>query len=213
MPQSARLFVISDGKGNAGRLLQTAMSLAPAIDGFILREKQWTARQMWEWGTALLSAGFPPEKLIINDRLDVALALSIGGVHLAGHSLPPAAARTLVPPSMTLGVSVHSLEEGRAAVEAGADYVLFGHIFPTPSKPGLPGRGLSALQEMASRLSIPVIAVGGIQADNAADVFTTGCAGIAVISAVMAADDPLEAAITLRRSIQPLLGKEDAPCC
>jgi len=199
--QRPALFVISDGKGNAERLLQTAMTLAPVIDGFMLREKQWTARQMWEWGKALLEAGFPPEKLWINDRLDVALALSAGGVHLAGHSLPVAAARACVTPPMKVGVSVHSLDEALQAADEGADYVLFGHIFPTPSKPGLPARGLPSLKELVVRLSIPVLAIGGIHADNVAAVMETGCAGIAVISAVLGAPNPLAAAQTIRQRL------------
>lgn len=201
--QRPAFIVISDGKGDAERLLQMATALAPVIDGFILREKQWTARQMWEWGTALLEAGFPPAKLIINDRMDVALALSAGGVHLAGHSLPAAAAKPSVPQPMKTGVSVHSLAEAQQAAAAGADYVLFGHIFPTPSKPGLPARGIHSLREMVSRLPVPVIAVGGIHADNASAVLDTGCAGIAVISAVLSAANPLEAAKAIAARLTP----------
>lgn len=196
-------LVISDGKGDAARLLQAAAALAPVIDAFMLREKQWSARQMWDWGRALLATGFPPEKLIINDRVDVALALSAGGVHLAGHSLPAKAVRETLPPGMKIGVSVHSLAEARQAASDGADYVLFGHIFPTPSKPGLPARGIEALRKLVARMPVPVIAVGGIDAHNVSAVLSTGCAGIAVISAVMAAADPPAAARALAAQWHP----------
>lgn len=187
-------IVISDGKGDGKRLLHTAMTLSSIIDVFMLREKQWTARQMWEWGEALLAAGFPPQKLFINDRADVALALSAGGVHLAGHSLPAGFVKQIVPPEMKIGVSVHSLAEARHAVSTGAHYVMYGHIFPSPSKPGLPARGIEALKKMVMQMPIPVIAVGGIDAVNVATVLDTGCAGVAVISAVMGAADPRQAA-------------------
>ncbi len=192
------LVVISDGRGESTRLLRIASELAPVIDAFILREKGWTARQMWEWGKELLRSGFPRHKLIINDRMDVALALSAGGVQITSHSVPLAALRNHLPQSMAVGVSVHSLAEGLDAVTSGAQWVLFGHIFQTSSKPGLPERGTSALKEMVAQLPVPVIAVGGITVDNVAQVMAAGCAGIAVISAVMAAPKPFHAAVALR---------------
>lgn len=195
------LLVISDGTGEYARLLRIASELAPVIDGFILREKHWTARQMWEWGEELLRSGFPRHKLIINDRLDVSLALAAGGVQITSHSVPLAALKPHLSQEMAAGVSVHSLSEGLEAATSGAQWVLFGHIFQTPSKPGLPGHGTAVLKNMVDQLPVPVIAVGGITPDNAAQVLATGCAGIAVISAVMSASKPLQEAMALKEQI------------
>lgn len=130
--------------------------------------------------------------LVVNDRVDVALAAGAGGVHLGGSGLPVEVARRLAP-GMVIGASVHSLEEALAAERSGADYLIFGHIFPTGSKPGLAPRGLEALAEVCGRVRVPVLAIGGVTAANAALVRRAGAAGVAVMSAVMAAPDPAAA--------------------
>jgi thiamine-phosphate pyrophosphorylase len=138
-------------------------------------------------------------RLLINDRLDVALALQTDGVHLAGKSLPVGAARSVVGDNFLLGFSVHSVEDAKRAAEQGASYVTFGHVFPTNSKPGLPPRGVEGLQEVVEAVSIPVLAIGGITAENIDRVLATGCAGVAVIGAISQDADPEKAARYLRQ--------------
>ena len=136
----------------------------------------------------------------VNDRIDVALATEASGVHLAGKSLPPRVARELVG-DLLLGASVHGPKEAREAVDGGVDYVTFGHVYPTSSKPGLPPRGVLQLAEVVDSIDVPVLAIGGIDASNVLEVLRTGCAGIAVISTILAAEDPGYAARELRRAV------------
>ncbi len=140
-------------------------------------------------------------RLLVNDRVDVALAVRAHGAHLAARSLPPAVARSLLESWQLLGVSVHSVDAAVAAARAGADYVTFGHVFPTWSHPGEPERGIAALAAVVDAVDVPVLAIGGIDAQRVGDVLATGCAGIAVISAVLNADDPRAAAAALRSAL------------
>jgi thiamine-phosphate pyrophosphorylase len=101
-----------------------------------------------------------------------------------------------------VGVSVHGLEEARAAVEAGADYVTFGHVHPTTSKPDSPPAGIKRLAEVVEGVEAPVLAVGGIEAANIGEVLATGAAGAAVISTILAAEDPGSATLRLREAVE-----------
>jgi thiamine-phosphate pyrophosphorylase len=139
--------------------------------------------------------------LAINDRLDVALAAGADGVHLAAQSLPVDAAVALAAGRTLIGRSVHSLDEAIRVAHEGADYVTFGHVFPTSTHPGLPPRGLSELRAIVAAVDIPVLAIGGITVDNLDDVLATGCAGVAVISAILSSLDPCDAAGRLRRAL------------
>lgn len=124
---------------------------------------------------------------IVNDRLDVALALQ-SPCQLRHDSLPLPAARRAAP-RLVIGRSVHSREEAMAAERDGADYLVFGHVFASASKPGLPPRGVAALAEVAAAVSVPVLAIGGIRAANAREVLRSGCAG-AVVQSAIARDAP-----------------------
>jgi len=141
-------------------------------------------------------------RLSINDRLDVALATSADGVHLAGQSLPVEAARAIARPRLLVGRSVHGLEEAIAAAAAGADYLTFGHVFPTLSKPGLEPRGVRELASIVEAVEVPVLAIGGIGRANLHEVLATGCAGIALISAILSAPKPAMAAAELREALE-----------
>jgi thiamine-phosphate pyrophosphorylase len=142
------------------------------------------------------SAGKTPRtRILVNDRLDVALAERTGGVHLGEKSLPLAEARRLVVNrgernDFVIGVSCHSLEAARIAANGGADYLFFGPVFTTPSKAafGAP-QGLERLAEVCHALSIPVLAIGGITLANAADCFAAGASGIAAIRLFQDAGD------------------------
>jgi thiamine-phosphate diphosphorylase len=131
--------------------------------------------------------------LIVNDRVDVALALEADGVHVGQDDLPAPAARRLLRPGMILGVSTHDLAQARAALADGADYVAVGSMYPTGSKPGFQLVGPALLREVRREIPVPLVAIGGITEANAPEVMAAGADSLAVISAVCAAEDPAEA--------------------
>ena len=141
--------------------------------------------------------------MIINDRVEIAREVRADGVHLGRGDMTVAKARALLGDEAIIGASAGSADEAREAEDAGADYVGFGHIFATSSKTKatLPV-GLDGLAAACAAVRIPVIAVGGINASNAGDVMRAGAWGVAVISAVCAAPDPLAATARLRAIIE-----------
>ena len=165
-----------------------------------VREKGAAAADLLATCHALGEALGGPGRLLVNDRVDIALAAGARGVHLAKKSLPPAAVRAIAP-GLLLGVSVHSVAEAQAAARAGADYVTFGSIYPTGTHPGQPAQGPAALAAGVGAVGGPVLAIGGITPANAGAVAATGCAGIAVISAILDAADPRAATAALRRAL------------
>jgi thiamine-phosphate pyrophosphorylase len=133
-------------------------------------------------------------RLLINDRIDVALAVDADGVHLGGHSLPVAIARRLLGPKKLIGVSTHHPDDIAAAATTGADFVTFGPVFATPSKATFgPPAGLEALRATCAVSPLPVFALGGIKTGQTALIHACRAHGIAVISAIIAAQDPCTA--------------------
>jgi len=144
--------------------------------------------------------------LILNDRLDIALAAGADGVHLGREDLPIEEARRILGPEAIIGATASSLEEAREAQEKGADYVGLGHVFSTSTKKKAgPPLGTSAVAEAAAAIDVPLVAIGGIEEGNAASVLASGAYGIAVVSAVSARPDPEEAARKLRRIVEESL--------
>jgi thiamine-phosphate pyrophosphorylase len=145
-----------------------------------------------------------PEKagsrLLVNERLDVARASGADGVHLPADSLPVGAVRQWVGSSWIVGVSCHSAQEVEQAAAGGADYVLLGPVFATPSKLGAQPLGLTRLAEICGRFSIPVFALGGVDLSNAADCVAAGARGVAGIRLFQQADD-LEAVCRRLRAL------------
>jgi thiamine-phosphate pyrophosphorylase len=168
-----------------------------------LREKSATTREMIELGRALHGvtepAGVP---LIVNDRLDVALAIDAEGVHVGMDDMPVPLARRLLGPRRLLGYSPNTVEAALQGQREGADYLGVGDVFGTPSKPdaGEP-IGLGGLVAVVRAVSIPVVAIGGITVENAPAVARAGAAGVAVISAVVGAEDPEAAARRLNHAV------------
>ncbi len=137
---------------------------------------------------------------IVNDRLDVALASGAHGVHLGQDDLPLEAARSIVPPGFTVGISTHSLEEAKEAESAGADYIGFGAMYETVTKEDVtPPRGKRGLTEVAAAVNIPVIAIGGITREHINEIKQADASGAAVISSIIARPDPGAAARELVR--------------
>lgn len=120
--------------------------------------------------------------LVINDRLDIALAAEADGVHLGQDDLPFAEARKLIGEQMLLGASVHNLEEFALALESKPDYLGIGTIYPSPSKSGLQSVGVGIIQQIRSKTTLPLIAIGGITVENLEPVIEAGADGVAVIS-------------------------------
>ena len=177
-------------------------ALEGGVDWLQIRDKTASALDLYRFGRRLLPiAARHHAGVLINDRVDVALALPVQGVHLARKSLPADQVRRILGHGQLMGVSVHRLEEAVEAEQEGADYVTFGHVFPTPSKPGLPHRGLEPLRSVVESVNIPVLAIGGIQSTNVSEVLATGCAGVVVISAIERADDVKRAASELKNAM------------
>ncbi len=204
-----QLHVITDGKRSVEELQKiVSKAVHGGADVIQLRYKSAPALDLYRLGESI-----QPQirreggRLLINDRVDVALALDAGGVHLAAKSLPISAVRPLFGQTSDklVGCSVHSVEEAVTAERLGATYVTYGHVFATGSKPGLPPRGLDALQSVVAAVNIPVLAIGGITTENIDDVLSTGVAGIAVISAVMEDQDPERASRALREKMDASL--------
>lgn len=142
---------------------------------------------------------------IVNDRVDVALAAGADGVHLGQEDLPIPLARQLLGPERLIGGSASTAEEAWRCAAQGADYVGFGPVYPTGSKPdAAPVCGLAALESLTGALPVPVIAIGGIDAGNAAALLHCGAHGIAVISAVCCREDPEAAARELALAIEAM---------
>ena len=132
--------------------------------------------------------------MIVNDRIDIALAVDADGVHLGQSDIPLPVARKLLGAQKLMGGSATDFDELRKVIEGGADYVGFGPVFGTMSKenPGNP-RGISFMKEVVERSSIPVVAIGGIKLNHVKELFATGIHGIAVISAICCEPDPAKA--------------------
>lgn len=127
---------------------------------------------------------------IVNDRLDLALAADADGVHLGQDDLPPRNARALLGASKFLGVSTHSLEQALRAAEQGADYLGIGPVFATATKAtGYEPVGCDPIRQLRARVDLPIVAIGGITLSNVGEVIRGGAAGVAVISAIVGADD------------------------
>ncbi|HEX5529309.1 MAG TPA: thiamine phosphate synthase [Methylomirabilota bacterium] len=141
--------------------------------------------------------------LIVNDRADLALAVGADGLHVGQDDLPARQARGLLRPNMILGVSTHDPEQARRAVADGADYVAVGSIFPTPTKAGFQLVGPELIRRVRPEVPVPLVAIGGITADNAAAVLGAGADAVAVISALCAAPDPEAATRAFLARIAP----------
>jgi thiamine-phosphate pyrophosphorylase len=200
-----RLYLVTDRQQTAGRPLEVVVAAAArgGIGAVQLREKDLTARELYALGARLQEALAPyGVPLLVNDRLDVALALDAAGVHLAGHSLSTAQARRILGPHKLIGVSTHQVQEARQAALEGANFVVFGPVFATPSKLAYgPPQGLQLLSSVTRQVPIPVFAIGGIDHANLPQVLAGGAHGAAFIRAVLATDDPCAATHQLCQTI------------
>lgn len=180
-------------------------ALAEGVAALQLRRKEATTRELLEAASslqALISRTKSKALLLVNDRVDVALAGKADGVHVGDEDMPAAVARRIMGEGRILGVSCRTAEQAVAGQKAGADYVAVGSIFPSPTKPSAPVVGLERLGEVRRAVEIPICAIGGITVENAAQVKATGADLIAVISAILSASDLADAARALVRIMQ-----------
>lgn len=199
-----RLYLITDrhlARIPLPEALQQA--LRGGVRAVQVREKDLPVRELIALARELRNLTWEFDaRLFINDRVDVAVAVEADGVHLGHESMPAMAVRKIVGKKMLIGVSTHSLTEAMSAEEAGADFITFGPIFATPSKMqyGAPA-GVEAIGTIKEHVRIPVLGLGGVRLDNILPVMRAGADGIAMISAILAADDIQRAAQMVNQRI------------
>lgn len=177
-------------------------ALPCGVDAVQVRRPDATAREIYDLAVVLQASLMGSEtSLVVNDRVDVALAVNAKGVHLGARSLPVRAVRAMLGPDAPIGASVHNVEEARNAQADGASYVTFGHVYATQSHPGEDPHGLAALSDVVQSVDIPVIAIGGVTVERVPEVLAAGSRGVAVISSVLHADDIASATSALRSAL------------
>lgn len=203
-----RLYVIT---GDRGGEVETARIVEAALEGganvIQLRKKTMEKGEQYTLALALRRLTLLHDALfIVNDHVDIAIAADADGVHLGQADLAPAVVRALPGfDGRLIGRSTHSVEQARAAMVEGADYIAAGPVFPTPTKAGRPAVGSGLVAEVAALADRPLVAVGGIDHENAPAVVEAGARAIAVVRAVYDAADPAEAARRLREIISTRL--------
>ena len=204
------LYVVLDRAAARGRELVEVLdgALAGGCRMVQLREKDWPSGRLLPLAERLrarcTAAG---ATFIVNDRVDLAVAVGADGVHVGQEDLPARAARPLLRPGMILGVSTHSVAQARSAQADGADYVAVGSMFPTQSKAEFELVGPALLRKLRDEIRVPLVGIGGVTHANVSEVIAAGADGVAVISAICAAEDPRAAAerfLTLIRAARGL---------
>ncbi len=186
------LYLVLDRMALKGRdeVEVAAAAIRGGVKAVQLRDKQRTKAELLTIARKLKDLCTEKGVLfIVNDHLDVALAAGADGLHLGQDDMPPAEARRILPVGMLIGCSTHSTAEAVRSQAEGADYVAIGSIYPTTSKEKFKLVGLETLQRVRSKVSVPLIAIGGINHTNVQDVMKAGADGVAVISAVLGAND------------------------
>ena len=194
-PRGFSLYLVTDRNAARRPLVEVVEEcLRAGLRAVQLREKDLPVRDLLDVATALREATRRHgAALVVNDRADVALAVGADGVQRTHASLPTEALRRIAPRPCLVAASVHSLAEAREAEQQGADFVVFGPVYDTPSKRAFgPPQGLTALEKVTGALRAPVIAVGGITPARVAEVSAAGAAGVAVISAILASSSPAD---------------------
>lgn len=194
------LYLVTDESMSVEELTST---IEAAIRGGVtivqLREKRGTGKVFYEKAKrvqTLLKRYQVP--LVINDRIDIALAVGADGVHVGQKDLPLQMVKKIIPPTMFVGVSVSTVEEAKEAERQGAHYLGVGAVFPTDSKDDAHVLQEGVLTAITQAVNIPIVAIGGINEANFQTLKGKGLAGIAVVSAIMHAEKPDEAALTFR---------------
>jgi thiazole tautomerase (transcriptional regulator TenI) len=201
MNMKNELHVISNGHMPFEELVNVAMQIESEIDYLHIREREKSTKELYEGVESLLGKGFPASKIVINDRIDIAILLNIPRVQLGYRSADVGSVKEKFS-YLHVGYSVHSLDEAIVAFKNGADSLVYGHVFPTACKKGVPARGLEEIADIARCLSIPITAIGGITPENTGDVLVNGVSGIAVMSGIVSSSNPYSRAKSYKESIR-----------
>jgi thiamine-phosphate diphosphorylase len=186
------------------------MAIAGGVDSIQLRHKQHYDRKT-------LQLAFDLSRLchqhhipfIINDRIDIALAVNASGVHLGQTDMPLKMARQILGDTMVIGATISTLKQALIAEEEGADYLGLGHIYPTTTKvKSTPPIGINGLQEVCSQINTPILAIGGINETNIMEVCSTTVSGIAIVSAIANSKEPE----SLVRKIKQIIHSSGSRC-
>ena len=205
MKKIGKLHILTDTvlQSRFSHMEITRLAIAGGADTIQYRQKSGSTREMIEIARNMKrlcsEAGVT---FIVNDRLDVAIAAEADGVHLGQDDFPIPMARELLGEGRIIGGSAATLDEARKCLSEGADYVGFGPVYPTSSKDDAgPVSGIDILKQVVEIIPLPIIAIGGVGAENIPDVMRAGAHGIAVISAVCCQDDPEEATRALYQAL------------
>jgi thiamine-phosphate diphosphorylase len=202
-----RLHLISDRRRcPPERFPEVARDAVEAgVDAVHVRERDLSARDLLDFSGAVRLAIGDRALLFVNDRLDVALLSGADGVQLPETSFSPVDARALGDNRLMIGRSVHDIAGAKVASASGAHLLVAGHVYATESKAGEVARGLEFLREICRAVDIPVIAIGGITPERVAEVLAVGAHGVAVISGILSAADPGEAARAYRATLSNVI--------
>lgn len=206
MKQVGRLHLLTDTvlQARFSHVELTELAIAGGADTIQFRQKSGSTREMIEVARQMkklcADAGMT---FIVNDRVDVAIAAGADGVHLGQDDFPIPLARELLGEGRIIGGSAATIAEARKCLSEGADYVGFGPVYPTSSKEDAgPVSGIDILKQVVETIPLPIIAIGGVSAENIAEVIRAGAHGIAVISAVCCQEDPERATRELHKALQ-----------
>lgn len=210
-----RLLLVTDRQQTRGRSLLDVLTdaLAAGVSAIQLRERELTSRDLVRLAKEVheLTAAHGAQ-LLINDRIDIAMTFNGAGVHLRANSLPVVTARNILGTQRLIGISTHSVEEAVRAEAEGADYVVLGPIYATPSKAvyGAP-LGVGTLEEACRLVRVPIIGIGGVTAARADEMRRAGAFGVAVVTAVLGAVDVKHATHELLEAVSMFSSHHDAP--
>lgn len=206
LAQRRVMVLLGSGPGRLPVLAQAEACLRAGVPLLQLREKTLGGAALLELARGLVAAcERAGALLLVNDRPDVARLAGAHGVHLGQEDVPPQDARRIVGPGALVGASAHDEAELTRAAGQGADYLGFGTLYPSATKPGLPAQGLVRLRALAPACPLPIYGIGGVGAANAGEVLAAGAHGVAVSSAVLDAPDPERAAAELVQAVQRAL--------
>ena len=190
-------MAVTDNKHSIEKLSSILLEIHPYVDYIQIREKAKSPKEIYLLCERLLKEGIPGQKIIVNDRLDIATLLSLTQVHLPANGLPMSQVKNIYP-KLSIGASVHNQKEAALAEKGQADYVIYGHCYPTNSKKGKPPIALSTISEIKRVVSIPLYGIGGITAERVGELANLGADGVAIMSAIFSASDPLKAVKRIR---------------
>lgn len=196
-----KLIAVTDNSHSVYELANKIYTFHHLVDFIHIREKSKTAQEILALLKLLAQQGVNKEKIVLHDRLDIALLTDNPNIHLPSHSLPVREVREAYP-HLRIGRSVHSFDEAKLAEVHGADYVLYGHCFETSCKKGKAPNGINTIIDMKNELQIPVFVIGGITPERVHLLREVHADGVAIMSGLFSADNPYESALRLSKKGQ-----------